>query len=197
MTPGVFQPYPESEGLIDVALTHLPYLLAPLRILDLGTGSGCLLLALLKAYPNASGLGVDCDDGSIAAARENASALSLDSRARFQSGDWVKNIEAQFDLIVSNPPRVPSALSEGLLPEMLNFDPRTAYDGGADGLLHYEEIIRGVDRISNPETLLVLHVSDAVAVTKILARAGYPNVFSHRNFVGETMALAVVLRKQM
>jgi release factor glutamine methyltransferase len=120
---GVFQPYPETEILVDVATDYFRDRRAPLRILDVGSGSGCVLLALLNEYPRATGVGVDRDMPAVAAGKENARHLGFADQASFVIGDWTEGVREQFDLIVCNPPRVPTPMVSRLLPEMRDFDP--------------------------------------------------------------------------
>jgi release factor glutamine methyltransferase len=131
-------PRPDTETVVDAILEARPDRDAPLRILDLGTGSGAILLALLSEYPAATGVGVDLAAGAAAQAALNAQACELDGRARFMVGNWGDGLTAgAFDVIVSNPPYIPSAEIETLAPEVREHDPLQALDGGADGLDAY------------------------------------------------------------
>ena len=134
-------PRPESETIIEAALQTIPDRAAPLTVLDLGTGSGCLLLALLSELPNATGLGIDVSVGALETAKTNARALGLAARARFVQSDWAAGIdggvdgkEGRFGLIVANPPYVAKGEFAALEPEVARFEPRLALSGGADGL---------------------------------------------------------------
>ena len=111
-------PRPDTETLVQAALDLLPDRRAPLRLLDLGTGSGCLLLALLHELPAARGLGIDRSPEALAVAERNASALGLAERAQFALGDWAEGLSGSFDLIVSNPPYIPQDEIPGLMPEV-------------------------------------------------------------------------------
>jgi release factor glutamine methyltransferase len=137
--PGALIPRPETETLIEEALREVPDRSARLRVLDLGTGSGCLLVALLKEFPNATGTGVDSSDKALRWARENSTRHRLVGRAPLVRGGW-RDLTGAFDLVVSNPPYIPSSAIAGLEPEVRNFEPREALDGGADGLAAYREI---------------------------------------------------------
>jgi release factor glutamine methyltransferase len=132
--PTVLDPRPDSETLISAMLEALPNRKAPLRVLDLGTGSGCLLLALLSELPNARGVGVDIDLDALDVARANALALGLSDRAAFQAGNWGAGLDRGFDVIVSNPPYIPDGDIDRLEPEVSIWDPRRALAGGVDGL---------------------------------------------------------------
>lgn len=133
-------PRPDSETVVETALAALPDRTQPYRILDLGTGSGCLLLALLSELPRAWGLGTDRSPGALATAARNASALGLAERAAFLCVDWSDAVYGKFDLIVSNPPYVPSLVIKCLQPEVACHEPRRALDGGEDGLDAYRRI---------------------------------------------------------
>ncbi|HEY8012363.1 MAG TPA: peptide chain release factor N(5)-glutamine methyltransferase [Dongiaceae bacterium] len=143
--PETLDPRPDSETLIEAALAWL----GPsrgraegtmLKILDLGTGTGCLLLALLSELPRAEGLGIDTQPGAVAIARANAEALGLGARARFRTGDWGQGIGERFDVILCNPPYVPAAEIARLEPEVARFDPWLALSGGSDGLDSYRAL---------------------------------------------------------
>jgi release factor glutamine methyltransferase len=127
-------PRPDSETLISAALARIVDRSAPLRLLDLGTGTGCLLLALLSELPRARGIGIDLAPSAVAIATENAVRLGLGRRALFRIGDWDRGLAGRFDIVVSNPPYIPHREIEALAPEVCRYDPRLALDGGADGL---------------------------------------------------------------
>jgi len=139
VTPDVLTPRPETEFLVQAALEHLPQA-APARALDLGVGSGAILLAVLKERPAARGVGLDCSAAALAVARKNASRLGLAERVNWKQGDFLAAPNGPFDLIVSNPPYIPSGDLAGLEPEVSQFEPRLALDGGADGLDAYRAI---------------------------------------------------------
>mgnify|MGYP001548478269 CR=1 FL=1 len=128
------------------------------RILDLGTGTGCLLLGLLKSLPNASGVGVDSDDKSLEIAKQNAESCGLADRSHFQKGDWLLGIEERFDLIVCNPPAAPSNMMDSLPTALRNFEPRRAVDGGYDGLCAFRAIVDAYEDVIKPTSIGVFHV---------------------------------------
>jgi release factor glutamine methyltransferase len=138
--PDVLIPRPESETLIEEALQRFPERNAALRAADLGTGSGCLLLAFLSERPNAQGVGVDVSTDALALARCNAEALGLQARVQFQWSDWTENLLGVFDVIFVNPPYISHHELESLEPEILRYEPRAALDGGPDGLDAYRRI---------------------------------------------------------
>lgn len=140
LSPDTLDPRPDSETLIEAALACLADRKRTYRILDLGTGTGCLLLALLSELPAATGIGIDAAPGAVAAARENAERLGLGRRSEFVIGDWTESPTEAFDLVVANPPYIPSGDIADLPPEVRDFDPLRALDGGADGLAAYRVI---------------------------------------------------------
>jgi release factor glutamine methyltransferase len=142
--PGVLDPRPDSETLVEAALAHVDAdpsgRRGAWRLLDLGTGSGCLMLALLSELPNATGLGLERDPGAAALARANAARHGLDGRTEVRAAGWAALSDGGFDLIVANPPYVPTAEIAGLAPEVADHDPLGALDGGPDGLDAYREL---------------------------------------------------------
>jgi len=146
--PDTLDPRPDSETLVEAALAWLGHDRArPLQVLDLGTGTGCLLLALLSELPAAEGLGIDLSPGAVAVAAANAEALGLRGRARFATGDWGRELDRRFDVILSNPPYIPAADIAALEPEVARFDPRLALCGGGDGLDGYRALAKVVPRL--------------------------------------------------
>ncbi len=150
VTPDVLTPRPETELLVDAALKMFP----PeerFSVLDLGVGSGAILLAILAERPAAKGLGVDVSEEALAVARENAANLGLAGRAALLRGDWTSGLEGGgFDLVVANPPYIPSAEIESLEPEVRDHEPRVALDGGTDGLDAYRRLAPEILRMLKP-----------------------------------------------
>ncbi len=145
VSPAVLIPRPDSETVIETVLGLFPDRSRTLRILDLGLGSGCLLLTLLREYPQATGVGIDASEAALAVAQANADALGVAPRARLSTGDWwqagwTERLGGPFDLLVSNPPYIESAVVDGLMPEVAAHEPRLALDGGTDGLAAYRII---------------------------------------------------------
>ena len=136
--PETLIPRPDSEALVEAALELVPLPGDGVEVLDLGTGTGCLLLAVLSELPSARGTGIDMSEGAVAVARDNAAALGLASRCAFHVADWRDGPPAfarrTFDLVLCNPPYVPDGEIEALTPEVAKFEPRVALSGGADGL---------------------------------------------------------------
>lgn len=148
LSPETLVPRPDTETVVAAALDRVRRdgrAGEPLTVLDLGTGSGAILLALLAELPQATGLGIDRAEGAARTARENARRHGLDDRARFAVGDWLAPVGARFDLVVSNPPYIPSAEITGLAVDVRSFDPDMALDGGADGLDAYRIIVAGLE----------------------------------------------------
>ena len=185
LSPATLSPRPDSETLVEAALALLGDRARPWRILDLGTGSGCLLLALLSELPAASGLGIALAPAAVATAAENAERLSLAARARFLVDDWGRQQAGPFDLVVSNPPYIASGDLPALEPEVRDFDPALALDGGADGLAAYRAILPQARRLLAPGGALVLELGQgqAPAVLALAAAAGFTHL-SLRNDLG-------------
>ncbi len=138
LNPATLEPRADSETLIS-AVTESGRV--PMRILDIGTGSGCLLISLLYEYPEAQGTGTDISGLALAAARQNAASIGVHRRSNFVETSWCDGITENFDLIISNPPYIRSAEIAGLESEVKDYDPRAALDGGADGLDAYKAIL--------------------------------------------------------
>jgi release factor glutamine methyltransferase len=169
--PATLDPRPDTETLVDgvlqlVADGRVPAGEAP-RILDIGTGSGAILVALLCRLPKATGLGTDISDEALAIARRNAARHELAQRARFKRTSWFDGVDGPFDLVISNPPYISSEKLAELEPEVAHFDPVYALDGGPDGLSAYRAIASGLPRILAPGGWVAVEVgmgqSDAVA----------------------------------
>lgn len=168
VSPATLIPRPDSETLVEAALG-----LNPTRVLDLGTGTGCLLLAVLHEFPTAFGIGVDLSPEAAALAQRNAASLNLSPRAAFLAGSWADALNTQFDLILSNPPYIPSSDLAGLMPEVVDYEPNTALNGGADGLAAYREIIAALPRLLSPGGTAILELGIHQAATvAALAQAG-------------------------
>ena len=140
LSADTLDPRPESETIVEAVLRRIPDINVPLSLLDLGTGTGCLLLALLSELPAALGIGVDVAFGAVMTARKNAAVLDLADRARFFVGDWSSALSGRFTVIVANPPYIAGDEFAGLPPEVRRYDPRRAVDGGKEGLAAYMRI---------------------------------------------------------
>ena len=167
-------PRPESETIIEAVTARVCVRSRPLRMLDLGTGSGCLLLALLSEFPAATGFGVDLSIGAAATARRNAETLGFAGRARFVVGDWGGALAQRFDVIVANPPYVATATLRELPHEVSGYDPQRALDGGEDGLAAYRSIAVQLPALLAPSAIFAAEVGagQAAAVATLLRRCG-------------------------
>jgi release factor glutamine methyltransferase len=175
VTPDVLTPRPDSETLVEAVLSVVPDRAARLSLLDLGVGSGCLLLALLHTLPNARGLGVDRSERALAVARENARALGLAGRAEMRAGNWGAGLADQYDIVVSNPPYIPSDDIEGLSPEVSEHEPWLALDGGQDGLDAYRTLAGELPFLVREGGWTALEVGQGQApvVARLMRAAGF------------------------
>lgn len=174
----VLTPRPETEVIVDEVLKAFPEQM-PFSMLDLGVGSGTILLAVLAERPAAKGLGVDASSEALAVARDNAANLDLNNRAAFLHGDWTAGLsDAGFDLVVSNPPYIPSAVIETLEPEVRDHEPRLALDGGADGLDAYRLLAPEILRVLKPGGMFAVEIGydQSKAVEALFNAAGAQGV---------------------
>jgi release factor glutamine methyltransferase len=179
VSPAVLVPRPDSETLIEVAHRLLPDRRRPWRFLDLGVGSGCLLLTLLREYPAARGVGLEFSAEALGIAQDNARTLGVEGRARLVPGDWRlpdwhQGLGGPFNLIVSNPPYVEAGAIDRLMPEVARFEPKAALDGGPDGLAAYRSIATAAPALLAREALLLVELGEGQVpeITKIFKEAG-------------------------
>jgi release factor glutamine methyltransferase len=174
LSADTLDPRADSETLIEASLAALDDRERAYRVLDFGTGTGCLLLALLAELPHAVGIGTDCSQGALETARQNAAALDLGDRARFVRGNWGDGLSGQWDVVLANPPYVASRELDGLMPEVARYEPRLALDGGADGLTAYRALAPEIARLLAPAGIAVIEVGagQAPAVAATMAGAG-------------------------
>jgi release factor glutamine methyltransferase len=158
LSADTLDPRPETETVIEAVLRREPDRSAPRRLLDLGTGTGCLLLALLAELPAASGIGIDIAEGAVRTAVRNAANLDLADRARFFVGDWATAISGRFDAILANPPYIASDALALLPREVACHDPLRALDGGADGLRSHRAIAEAAPRLLSPHGILAIEI---------------------------------------
>jgi len=172
--PGALIPRPETESLVEEALRRFPGRDDALSVLDLGTGSGCLLLAFLAERPHAEGLGIDASESALAWARRNAENLALAGRARFLRGDWGLSLAARFDVVFVNPPYVKTSDMPTLAPEIAVHEPASALDGGADGLDAYRRIAPMLGSLLTPRGRAFVEIGEgqAEAVADIFEDSG-------------------------
>jgi release factor glutamine methyltransferase len=167
-------PRPETETLVAAVLRQKPDQRAPLRFLDLGTGTGCLLLALLGEFTVASGVGIDIAEGAARTAMCNAARLGFADRALFFVSNWGTAVSGRFDAIIANPPYIAHGDLTQLPPEVACFDPRLALDGGDDGLRAYHAIAPDLPRLLASEGIFATEVGvdQAEPVAAILEANG-------------------------
>lgn len=198
VSPATLDPRPDSETVIAAALEIARaegWLSQPLRLLDFGTGSGCLLLTLLCELPQAAGLGSDISAAALATAALNASRLGVDARVSWQRADGLESIAEPFHILVANPPYVRTADIASLEPEVRNFDPLEALDGGPDGLKLYRRLAQNAARLV-PTGWIVLEVghdqADEVAALLTADEAGLnlAELRIHRDVAGRRRCVA-------
>lgn len=171
VTPDTLDPRPDTEALVEAALKH-PFR----RVLDLGTGTGAILISLLAERPGATGLGTDLSEAALAVARRNAAAIGVE--AQFQLSDWFAEVQGRFDLIVSNPPYIALAEMAGLSPEVREWEPRMALTDEGDGLAAYRAIVAAAPRHLEPNGWLMVEIgpTQAADVMALMRGAGLENV---------------------
>ncbi len=204
VTPATLDPRADSETLIEGALAHVQPGKGEgaLRVLDLGTGTGCLLISLLQEWPNASGVGLDISADAAEVAKRNAEAIGVSSRAHIETTDWESYTpDAPFDVVISNPPYIDHSEADNLAPEVINHDPHVALFAGGGGLDAYRSILRHIDRWLKPGGWLILetgyrqaeqvgHLVNGAGLTVVEIRndlAGHP-----RSVIAQKPLLTVV-----
>ncbi|MGE0660454.1 MAG: peptide chain release factor N(5)-glutamine methyltransferase [Reyranellaceae bacterium] len=182
----VLTPRPDSETLVEAVLARLRMRDGELRLLELGVGSGCLLLTLLAELPRATGLGIDISPAALEMAKSNAQMLGVTGRAELRHGDWSASVSGRFDALIANPPYIVSDDIAGLEPEVAQYEPRLALDGGPDGLVFYKRLIGDLDRLVETDGFVALEVGvgQAAAVAGLLAGAGFGAIARHRDLAG-------------
>jgi len=193
VSPATLIPRADSEALVDAALEAFPDPGAPLRVLDLGTGTGCLLLAVLAERPRAFGVGVDLVPAAAALAAANAVRNGLADRAAFLAGDWANALSGRFDLVLSNPPYIESEAIPGLMPEVSRHEPASALDGGPDGLDAYRRLVDLLPGLLNPggAAVLELGIGQLPAVETLARAAGLAPGGCRRDLGGIERALVL------
>jgi release factor glutamine methyltransferase len=186
VSPATLVPRPDSETVIETALANITDRGTALTVLDLGTGSGCLLLSLLHELPGATGVGVDRCREALKIARENANQLSLSERASFVCADWSNGLSASFDIILCNPPYISYEDLETLMPEVLNYEPRHALSGGSDGLESYRAVASLISDMLhvNGKIIFEIGMSQAADVSKILIENGLQVIDNKKDLLG-------------
>ena len=181
VSPATLIPRPDSETLIEAALAAFANRPPPHTIIDLGTGTGCLLLALLTEFPSAFGIGLDLVPDAAALAKFNATRLGLTNRSAFLAGNWTQSISGRFDLVISNPPYIPGSAIETLMPEVARHEPRSALDGGSDGYDAYRAIVPLLPVLLEPAGIAILElgIGQASYVSGLTREAGFNTSIRH------------------
>ena len=196
VTRDVLDPRPDSETIVAEALKRFPTKKDPLSILDIGVGSGCLLLSVLHERPQASGLGTDVSQAAIDISTLNASRLGLANRAEFECTRWVTGIKTTFDLVLCNPPYIATSKIELLEMEVRTYEPRLALDGGWDGLVAYRELIPELCKILNRKGIVIFEIGlgQAPDVISLAAECGLTTLAQPRDLSGHIRCLVLGLQ---
>lgn len=178
VTADVLDPRPASETLIEAALDHVRDRSEPVSVLDLGTGSGCLLIAILSELPGARGVGVDTSEAALVIARRNAEKNLVDDCTTFVSSSWGRSVSGSFDLILSNPPYISESERDDLEPEVAMYEPASALFAGKDGLSAYREVAPDILRLLNPDGVAAIECGrdQMTTVIEIFDDAGLRHV---------------------
>lgn len=194
LSAATLDPRPDTETLVEAVLAALPAHggeVRPLRLLDLGTGSGCILVALLCELPGATGLGTDISHAALLTAHANAQRNGVADRARFVRADWLNGIRGPFDVVVVNPPYIAHEEIAGLAPDVRDHDPVAALDGGADGLDAYRAVLGGLGNVLSPGGIAAFEVGmgQARTVGAMMTESGLRpalqnGTFSQRDLAG-------------
>lgn len=189
VTPDVLDPRPDTETLVDAALAVMT---PDIRVLDLGTGSGAIIVTLLAERPLATGVAVDVSGAALDVAKGNAEALGVVERMAFVQGNWFQPVTGHFGLIVSNPPYIADQDIDGLAPDVKNFDPHGALAGGTDGLDAYRAIAAGaLDHLETDGQVLVeIGAGQEQGVTGIFAGHGLRVTGQYHDLGGHVRCLA-------
>ena len=193
VSSSVLDPRPDSESLIELIGEIFPDKNSKLKILELGVGSGCLILTALKLFSNWNGIGVDISEKALEMAQKNAHLLEIQNRIQLSKSNWFENISSEkFDLIISNPPYIASAEIETLQEEVKNHEPRNALDGGISGLDCYEEIAKNVGNFLKNKGILILEIgqNQEISVQEIFEKNGLKLIKTKKDLGGIIRSLA-------
>ncbi len=186
-------PRPDTEILVETALAAFRRA-SPKWVLDLGTGTGCILISVLSEFPEAAGIGVDKSERAAAVARKNAERLGMNGRARFVVGDWASSLDGRFDLIVSNPPYIVREKIGRLDVEVSVHDPHLALDGGIDGLDAYRRVAEELARLLTEGGIVIVELGEGQEkdVASIMRKAGLKPEKAAPDLAGMPRALAAL-----
>lgn len=201
LSPETLEPRPDTETLVDLVLPEVRRIAGAnghCRILDLGTGTGAIALALLSVVPQAEAVGTDISDDALETARRNADINFVPERFTALKSNWFQNVDGQFDVIVSNPPYIPTAELETLPREVREHDPRAALDGGPDGLAPYRLIAAQAQERLTREGLIAVETGydQKAAVAAIFADEGYAALKAARDLGGRDRAMLFAFRPE-
>lgn len=193
VTRDVLTPRSDTETVVEAALACLPDRAAPWRILDIATGSGAIALALLSELPNASAIATDISAAALEIAKANAARNGLSGRIAFHQTSWADGLDGPFDLLVSNPPYIAPDVIDTLAPEVRDFEPRLALDGGRDGLEPYPHLLREVRRLLVPggHAFLEIGYDQGAAALALAGAAGFEAARVLTDLAGRDRVLAV------
>jgi release factor glutamine methyltransferase len=193
VTDDVLDPRPDSETLIEAVLEHVP-LKENIKIVDLGTGSGCLILTLLAELPNAKGVATDISPKALEVAQKNACQLGVSDRVELIESNWFEQVEGKYDVIVTNPPYIESEVVPTLDKNVRDFDPILALDGGADGLLPYKMILPQVKKYLKTGGMIAFeHGYDQCGrIKRLIEKEGFSQIRAHQDLGGEDRVLTAI-----
>ncbi len=198
VTQDTLVPRPDSETLIESVLNRISDKQGTLTLVDIGTGSGCLLLALLHELPNATGVGIDISAGALSVAHENASRLGLEDRCQFVCGDYASALDGRMDILISNPPYLAAGEFDGLAKDVAEYDPYNALVCGESGLESYRSIFASIQAWENKPELLALEIGyrQAVDLIGLSGGCGFPKPHVAKDLGGRDRVLVYDLDGQ-
>tara|TARA_B100001057_G_scaffold323396_1_gene323619 strand:- start:786 stop:1622 length:837 start_codon:yes stop_codon:yes gene_type:complete len=181
----VLDPRPETELIVDIANNFIKKNKVK-NILDLGTGSGCILLSVLKENKMINGLGIDLSKEAIKIAKKNSKKLQLDKQSNFLVSNWMSSIKFKYDIVVSNPPYIASKYIKKLSKNVKNYDPLLSLDGGYDGLNCYRIIAKGLKRITNKNAIIIIEIgfNQSLSVTEIFKKNDFKLIKKYNDING-------------
>ena len=194
--PAVLDPRPDSETVVAAVLDLVADRHSPWRILDLGTGSGAILVTLLAEWPGATGSGTDVSEAALEVAAANAAAHGVSGRAEFRRADWLEGLAGRYDLVVSNPPYIAQAELARLAPEVRDWEPALALSPGPTGLESYRRIAAGLGAALAPggRALFEIGADQGGSVAGILRAAGFGAISIRRDLDGRDRVIEVLVR---